>query len=63
MIQVLLLLITERNTKEAKKIAKSLLKKFAAFVSLKNINSIYEWKGKIEEVCEVEIIIKSKPEF
>ena len=63
MKQVLLLLITERNTKEAKKIAKALLKKFAAFVSLKNINSIYEWKGKIEEVCEVEIIIKSKPEF
>ena len=63
MKQVLLLLITEHNTKEAKKIAKSLLKKFAAFVSVKNINSIYEWKGKIEEVCEVEIIIKSKSEL
>ena len=64
MKQVLLLLTTEYNKKRAKKIAKLLLKKkFAACVSLKNINSIYEWKGKIEEVNEVEIIIKTKPEL
>ena len=30
---------------------------------MKDINSIYEWKGKIEEVNEVEIIIKSKPKL
>ena len=64
MKQVLLLLATEHNKKAAKKIAKLLLKeKLAACVSLKNISSIYEWEGKIEEVNEVEIIIKSKPEF
>ena len=64
MKKVLLLVATECNKKAAKKIAKLLLKnKLAACVSLKDINSIYEWKGKIEEVNEVEIIIKSKPEL
>ena len=64
MKQVLLLLATEYNKKAAKKIAKLLLKKkLAACVSLKDINSIYEWKGRVEEVNEVEIIIKSKPEL
>tara|TARA_S200000501_G_scaffold231428_1_gene217047 strand:+ start:334 stop:648 length:315 start_codon:yes stop_codon:yes gene_type:complete len=61
MKQVLLLLTTEHNKKTAKKIAKLLLKKkLAACVSLKDINSIYIWEGKIEEVNEVEIIIKSR---
>ena len=64
MNKVLLLVATEYNKKEAKKIAKLLLKnKLAACVSLKEINSIYKWKGKIEEVNEVEIIIKSKPKL
>ena len=63
-MQVLYMLATENNKKAAKKIAKLLLKKkLAACVSLKDIYSIYEWKGKIEEVNEVEIIIKSKPEL
>ncbi len=56
MKKVLLLVATECNKKAAKKIAKLLLKKkLAACVSLKEINSIYEWKGKIEEVNELEI--------
>ncbi len=64
MKQVLLLKTTEYNKKAAKKIAKLLIKKkLAACVSLKSINSIYEWKGKIEDVDEVEIIIKSKTQF
>ena len=64
MKQVLLLLATEYDKKAAKKIAVLLLKKkLAACVSLKDINSIYEWKGKIEKVNEIEIIIKSKPEL
>ena len=64
MKKVLLLVATECNKKAAKKIAKLLLKKkLAACVSLKEINSIYEWKGKIDEVNELEIIIKSKPEL
>lgn len=61
MKQVLLLIATEHNKEAAKKIAKLLLKKkLAACVSLKDIISIYEWEGKIEEVNEVEITIKSK---
>ena len=64
MKQVLLLLATEYDKKAAKKIAKLLLKKkLAACVSLKSIYSIYEWEGKIQEINEVEIIIKSKPEL
>ena len=64
MKQVLLLITTENNTKVAKRIAKLLIKKkLAACVSLKDIYSIYEWQGKIEEVKEVEITIKSKPEL
>ena len=64
MKQVLLLLTTESNKKTAKKIAKLLVKKkLAACVSLKNIYSIYQWKGVIEEDMEVEIIIKSKPKL
>ena len=64
MKQVLLLIITEKNKKGAKKIAKLLLKnKLASCVSLKKIYSIYEWEGNIENVKEVEITIKSKPEL
>ena len=63
MNKVLLLITTECNKKAAKKIAKLLLKKkLAACVSLKDIHSIFEWEGKIHEVNEVEISIKSKPE-
>ena len=64
MKQVLLLIATEYDKKEAKKIAKLLIKKkLAACVSLRDINSIYEWEGKMEEINEVEMIIKSKPEL
>ncbi len=64
MNQILLLITTESNKKLAKEIARLLLKKkLAACVSLKDIYSIYEWGGKLEEVNEVEITIKSKPEL
>ena len=64
MSKVLLLITTEYNKKAAKIIAKLLLKKkLAACVSLRDIHSIYEWEGKIEEVNEIEITIKSKPEL
>ena len=64
MNKVLLLITTESNKKIAKKIAKLLLKKkLAACVSLKDIYSFYEWEGKIREVVEVEITIKSKTEL
>ena len=64
MNQVLFLKTTENNKKAAKKLAKLLIsRKLAACVSLKDIHSLYEWEGKIEEVNEVEITIKSKPEL
>ena len=64
MNQILLLVTTESNKELAKEIAKLLLKKkLAACVSIKDICSIYEWEDEIEEVMEVEITIKSKPEL
>ena len=64
MNKILLLITTESDKKKAKEVAKLLLKKkLAACVSLKDINSIYEWEGKVEEGMEVEISIKSKPEL
>ena len=64
MNKILLLITTESDKKKAKEVAKLLLKKkLAACVSLKDINSIFEWEGKIEEDFEVEISIKSKPEL
>ena len=64
MNQILLLITTESNKEKAKEIAKLLLKrKLAACVSIKDIYSIYEWEGKIEEIFEVEITIKSKPKL
>ena len=64
MSKVLLLITTEYNKNKARKIAKLIIKKkLAACVSLKDIYSVYEWEGKIEEVNEVEITIKSKPEL
>ena len=50
MNKILLLITTESNKKIAKDIAKMLLKKkLAVCVSLKEIYSIYEWEGKIED--------------
>ena len=64
MTEILLLITTESNSEIAKNVAKLLIqKKLAACVSLKEIYSIYEWEGEIEETKEVEITIKSKPEF
>jgi len=64
MNQILLLITTESNKEKAKEIAELLLKrKLAACVSIKDIYSIYEWEGKIEEIFEVEITIKSKPKL
>ena len=64
MNKVIIFITTESNKKKAKKIAKLLLKKILAIcVSLKDMYSMYEWERKIEEVIEVEITIKSKPEL
>ena len=64
MKEVLIVITTESNEKIAKNIARLLIRnKLAACVSIKHIYSIYKWEDDIEETKEVEITIKSKPEF
>ena len=55
---------TASNIDEAKEIARELVKeKFAACVNIVDkIESIYEWKGEMQEDSEVLMIIKSKEE-
>ena len=63
-MEVLVLITTESNKKNALRVAKLLIqKKLAACVSLKQIFSIYEWDDYIEETKEFEITIKSKLGF
>ena len=63
-MEILILITTESNKKNAMRVAKLLIqKKLAACVSIKQIFSIYEWEDVIEETKEFEITIKSKPEF
>ena len=63
-MEVLVMITTESNKKNALRVAKLLIQnKLAACVSLKQIFSIYEWDDDIEEAKEFEITIKTKPEF
>ena len=63
MNKVLFLITTVPNQLLAEQIAKELIEvKLAACVSIKEIKSIYEWQGNIEENKEFEITIKSLPE-
>ncbi len=63
-MEVLVIITTESSKANASRMAKLLIQnKLAACVSIKQIFSIYEWDGDIEETKEFEIIIKSKPEF
>tara|TARA_Y100000589_G_scaffold66063_1_gene57646 strand:+ start:289 stop:600 length:312 start_codon:yes stop_codon:yes gene_type:complete len=62
MNQLLLLITTAPNQLLAKEIAKELIERnLAACVSIKEIKSIYKWKGNIEENKEFELNIKSLP--
>ena len=64
MKEVLILITTESNYERAKNLANMLIeKKLAACVSIKNIDSIFKWEGDIEEITELEITIKTKPEL
>ena len=55
-----LLYITSKDEKEAKQIAKVLVKeKLVACVNIHSIDSVYEWKGKIEDGNEVVMIAKT----
>ncbi len=58
----ILILVTTSSEEEAKKIALSLVeKKFAACVNLvKDIESIYRWKGKLSDEKEVLMLIKTR---
>ena len=63
-MEVLVLVTTESNKKNALRVAKLLIQnKLAACVSIKQIFSIYMWDDDIEETKEFEITIKSKLEF
>ena len=63
-MEVLVMITTESNKKNALRVAKLLIQnKLAACVSIKQIFSIYEWDDDIEETKEFEITIKSKPEL
>ena len=64
MNKILLLITTVPNKLLAEQIAKELIeRKLAACVSIKEIKSIYNWRGNIEENKEFEITIKSLPEI
>ncbi len=64
MSEILVLITTESSRLKANNLSKFIIqKRIAACVSLKDIFSIYEWRGKIEECEEVEITIKSTPAF
>tara|TARA_B100000609_G_C17165255_1_gene408496 strand:- start:209 stop:514 length:306 start_codon:yes stop_codon:yes gene_type:complete len=63
-MEVLVMVTTESSKTNALRMAKLLVQnKLAACASIKQIFSIYEWEGDIEETKEFEITIKSKPEF
>ena len=63
-MELLVMVTTESNKKNAMRLAKLLVQdKLAACVSIKQIFSIYQWDDVIEETIEFEITIKSKPEL
>tara|TARA_Y100000589_G_scaffold283789_1_gene282093 strand:- start:355 stop:666 length:312 start_codon:yes stop_codon:yes gene_type:complete len=63
MNKILLLITTVPNKLLAEQVAKELIeRKLAACVSIKEIKSVYKWRGNIEENKEFEITIKSLPE-
>ena len=63
-MEILVIITTESSKTNAVRMAKLLIKeKLAACVSIKQIFSVYEWDGDIQETKEFEITIKSKPEL
>ncbi len=54
--------ITAKNKREAKRIAKRLLKqKLAACINIvEKVNSLFWWGGKIEDVSEAFLIVKTR---
>ena len=63
-MEVLVLITPESSKTNALRMAKLLIQnKLAAWVSIKQIFSIYKWDEDIEETKEYEITLKSKLEF
>ena len=58
-----IILTTEANKKNAKKLANLLLiNNLIPCVSLKNIESYFWWEGEINELKEIQLIIKCEKE-
>ena len=56
----LVVLITCRDKREGKKIARKLVGEgLAACVNLTGLDSVYRWKGKVEETSECLLIVKT----
>jgi periplasmic divalent cation tolerance protein len=58
----IVVLVTSKDTAEAEKIARSVVdKKLAACCSImKDVHSIYQWEGKVNESREALIVIKTR---
>jgi len=53
-----------KNMKEAKKTAEALLeKKLVACINMFPVSSMYKWKGKMQNVREIAMILKSNRNF
>ena len=62
-MKFILIYVTHKNLKEAKKVADFLLrKKLIACVNYFPIESAYWWKGKIENSKEIVSLLKTKKE-
>ena len=60
---ILLVLTTESNYQNAKKLAGKILeKKLSSCINFSKISSIYWWEDKLNEESEMQIYIKVKPE-
>jgi periplasmic divalent cation tolerance protein len=59
---LIVIFITTKNGREAKKIATKLIeeKLIACANMIKGVNSIFHWKGKVDKASEVLLILKSK---
>ncbi|MFA5771588.1 MAG: divalent-cation tolerance protein CutA [Thermoplasmata archaeon] len=59
--QVVIIYTTTKDVKEAKKIGKTLVdRKLAACVNIiPKMNSVYRWKGSVEEAKEAVLLVKT----
>ena len=62
MTSAIVVFITTKNKTEAKKIAKALLEErlIACANIVDKVESLFSWKGKVDQSCEVLMVIKTK---